>query len=284
LPGYWIYLAENNYRVFVSLFRKLLMLMLISPAKSLDMQAAFPAIEITQARLLEDSQRLIDQLQEFSPDDIKSLMGISEKLSDLNYQRFQNWTQNGAAERCPALFAFQGDVYQGLAADTFTTSEIEFVQQHLRILSGLYGLLRPLDLMQAYRLEMGTKLVNDRGANLYAFWGGKISALIKADMSDQGSSELVNLASNEYFKAVKATLTDTQVITPVFKDFKNGQYKIISFYAKKARGMMVNYAIKHKITQAEELKNFDSAGYRYAGELSDAKQWVFIRDELSTLV
>ncbi|NOR81361.1 MAG: peroxide stress protein YaaA, partial [Methyloprofundus sp.] len=157
-------------------------------------------------------------------------------------------------------------------------------QQHLRILSGLYGLLRPLDLMQAYRLEMGTKLANECGANLYAFWGDKISTLIKADMPDQETSELVNLASNEYFKAVKPKLMDAQIITPVFKDFKNGEYKIISFYAKKARGMMVNYAIKHYITQAEELKNFTSAGYRYADELSDAKQWVFIRDELSTLV
>ena len=260
------------------------MLMLISPAKSLDMQATFPAIETTQARLLGDSQRLIDQLQEFSPDDIKSLMGISEKLSDLNYQRFQDWTQNDAAEQCPALFAFQGDVYQGLAADTLTRDEIEYTRQHLRILSGLYGLLRPLDLMQAYRLEMGTKLANEYGANLYAFWGDKISALIKADMPDKEDSELVNLASNEYFKAVKAKLIDARIITPVFKDFKNGQYKIISFYAKKARGMMVNYAIKHNITQAEELKNFASAGYRYADELSDEKQWVFIRDELGTLV
>jgi len=260
------------------------MLMLISPAKSLDMQTTFPAINTTQARLLDDSQLLIDQLQEFSPEDIKNLMGISEKLSELNYQRFQDWSQTGKTEQCPALFAFQGDVYQGLAADTLSVDEIGFTQKHLRMLSGLYGLLRPLDLMQAYRLEMGTKLLNERGRNLYAFWGDKITELIKADMLDMEASELVNLASNEYFKAVKPKLIDAEVITPVFKDFKNGQYKIISFYAKKARGMMVNYAIKHKITQAEELKNFDSAGYRYADKLSDEKQWVFIRDELSTLV
>jgi len=259
------------------------MLMLISPAKSLDMQATFPVIETTQARLLDDSQLLIDQLQEFSPEDLKNLMGISEKLSDLNYQRFQDWTQTDVTDQCPALFAFQGDVYQGLAANTLTGDEIEFAQQHLRILSGLYGLLRPLDLMQAYRLEMGTKLLNERGGNLYAFWGDKITELIKADLPDSHAPELINLASNEYFKAVKPKLTGARLITPIFKDFKNGQYKIISFYAKKARGMMVNYAIKHKITQAEELKNFDSAGYRYAAELSDEKQWVFIRDELSTL-
>ncbi|RLA25698.1 MAG: peroxide stress protein YaaA [Gammaproteobacteria bacterium] len=254
------------------------MLMLISPAKSLDMQARFPTIASTQARLLGDSQLLIEQLQDFNPEDIKQLMGISEKLADLNYQRFQDWRLTDVVEQCPALFAFQGDVYQGLATDTLSVEEIEFAQQHLRILSGLYGLLRPLDLMQAYRLEMGTKLINARGSNLYAFWGDKISELVKADMPEDESQELVNLASNEYFKAVKPRIIGAQVITPVFKDFKNGRYKIISFYAKKARGMMVNYALKHKITQAEELKNFTSAGYRYADELSDVKQWVFIRE------
>ena len=255
------------------------MLMLISPAKSLDMQASFPAVNATQARFLNDSQQLIDQLQTFSPEEIKNLMGISEKLSDLNYQRFQDWVLSGSTTQCPALFAFQGDAYQGLAVDSLTLDEVDFAQQHLRILSGLYGLLRPLDLMQAYRLEMGTKLVNECGANLYAFWGDKISALINVDMPGDEPQELVNLASNEYFKAVKLQLIDCPIITPVFKDFKNGKYKIISFYAKKARGMMVNYAIKHKITRAEELKNFASAGYRYADEFSDEKQWVFIRRE-----
>ncbi|OQK15650.1 hypothetical protein AU255_15645 [Methyloprofundus sedimenti] len=254
------------------------MLMLISPAKSLDMQAEFPVLKPTQARLLKDSQQLIDQLQTLSPEEIKNLMGISEKLSDLNYQRFQDWVQSGSSAECPALFAFQGDVYQGLDAESLAIDEIEFAQQHLRILSGLYGLLRPLDLMQAYRLEMGTKLFNERGANLYAFWGDKISTLINADMPGEEARVLVNLASNEYFKAVKSQLIEGPIITPVFKDFKNGKYKIISFYAKKARGMMVNYAIKHKITRAEELKNFDSAGYQYANDLSDAKQWVFIRE------
>jgi len=255
------------------------MLMLISPAKSLDMQADFPVLKPTQARFLNDSQQLIDKLQALSPEAIKNLMGISEKLSDLNYQRFQDWVQSGHSIECPALFAFQGDVYQGLAANSLAIDELEFAQQHLRILSGLYGLLRPLDLMQAYRLEMGTKLLNERGANLYAFWGDKISALINADMPGDESQELVNLASNEYFKAVKPQLIEGSIITPVFKDFKNGKYKIISFYAKKARGMMVNYAIKHKITQAEELKNFDSTGYRFAEAHSDEKQWVFIRGE-----
>jgi len=252
--------------------------MLISPAKSLNMQASLPNINRTKARLLDDSQQLINKLQELNPEQIQKLMGISEKLSELNYQRFQDWVQSDSAVQCPALFAFQGDVYQGLGADTLSIDELEFAQQHLRILSGLYGLLRPFDLMQAYRLEMGTKFMNPRGANLYAFWGNKISSLIKADMPTDEAPELVNLASNEYYKAVKPKLISSKIITPVFKDLKNGQYKIISFYAKKARGLMVAYAVKNKITRAEKLKGFDSAGYYFAEELSDDKQWVFIRD------
>jgi len=256
------------------------MLMLISPAKSLDMQANYPTLNTTESRLLDDSQQLIDQLQSFTPEGIKQLMKISEKLSELNYQRFQDWIPQGAATECPALFAFQGDVYQGLAADTFTQEDIKFAQEHCRILSGLYGLLRPLDVIQAYRLEMGTPLKNARGANLYAFWGDKISKLINQDMPKNEALELVNLASNEYFKSIKPKLVTQNIITPVFKDYKNGQYKIISFYAKKARGMMVNYAIKHRITKAEKLKNFTVAGYRFSEEQSQTNQWVFLRDAM----
>jgi cytoplasmic iron level regulating protein YaaA (DUF328/UPF0246 family) len=255
------------------------MLMLISPAKSLNMQATYPQVNTTQARLLEDSQQLIDQLQELTPDDIQELMGVSEKLANLNYQRFQEWSHLDLAIQCPALYAFQGDVYQGVGADSLTVAEVEFAQQHLRILSGLYGLLKPLDQMQAYRLEMGTKLENVRGANLYTFWGDKISELIKQDMAATQAVELVNLASNEYFKSVKPKLIGHEVITPVFKDYKNGQYKIISFYAKKARGLMVRYAVQNKITQAEGLKNFSSDGYHFEESLSSVKQWVFIRSQ-----
>ncbi len=260
------------------------MLMLISPAKSLDMQATFPSVNATQARLLDDSQQLIDQLQELTPDDIQELMGVSEKLANLNYQRFQEWSQLDSAIQCPALYAFQGDVYQGLGADSLAVDEVEFAQQHLRILSGLYGLLQPLDQMQAYRLEMGTKLDNVRGANLYAFWGDKISELIKHDMVACQAVELVNLASNEYFKSVNPKLIGHEVITPVFKDYKNGKYKIISFYAKKARGMMVRYAVQNKITQAEGLKSFSSDGYCFEESLSTAKQWVFIRGNLNKII
>lgn len=256
------------------------MLMLISPAKSLDMQAIPPELDFTSARFLEDSRQLIDRLQALTPDEIQKLMGISTKLANLNYQRFQEWSPLDTARQCPALYAFQGDVYQGLGAESLSIAAVQFAQLHLRILSGLYGLLRPLDQMQAYRLEMGTKLANERGGNLYTFWGDKISTCIQQDMRAIQSTELVNLASNEYFKVVKPKLIGHKVITPVFKDFKNGKYKVISFYAKKARGMMVRFAVQNKITQAEGLKAFVGDGYHFDAGLSNATQWVFTRDKV----
>ena len=252
--------------------------MLISPAKSLDMQTSYPDMKTTEIRFLEDSQLLIDQLQTLNPEEIANLMGISEKLAELNYQRFQDWVAKGSAQECPALFAFKGDVYQGIAVDNFQQDDIAYAQKNLRILSGLYGLLRPLDQMQAYRLEMGTKFTNTRGANLYAFWGNKITDLVNQEMSDNQSTELINLASNEYFKAVKKKDITHKIITPIFKDYKNGQYKIISFYAKKARGMMVAFAVKNKIQQAEQLKEFTSTGYYFSAEQSNETDWVFLRD------
>jgi len=254
------------------------MLMLVSPAKSLDMQANYPALPTSEIRFLNESTELINQLQELNPEDIGKLMGISEKLAALNYQRFQDWLPQDAKEACPALFAFKGDVYQGIAVDGFQQDELEFAQKNLRILSGLYGLLRPFDSMQAYRLEMGTKFKNDKGANLYAFWGSKITELLKQDMTENQSTELVNLASNEYFKAVKIKEIAHKIITPVFKDYKNGKYKIISFYAKKARGLMVAFAVKNKIQQAEQLKDFNSVGYYFSAESSSETEWVFLRD------
>ncbi len=256
------------------------MIILISPAKSLNMQAHYPALNTTVPRLLKDSQQLIQQLQALTPEGIKQLMKVSDNLAELNYQRFQDWTHQGTSHYCPALFAFQGDVYQGLAADTLTQEEIDFAQKHVRILSGLYGLLRPLDLIQAYRLEMGTRLETTRGTHLYAFWGDKISELVNQDMPKNETPALINLASNEYFKSIKSKIVTQRIITPIFKDYKNGQYKIISFYAKKARGMMVHYALKHKITEAELLKNFTMAGYQFSEEQSQADRWVFLRDEI----
>ncbi|UTA47973.1 peroxide stress protein YaaA [Simiduia sp. 21SJ11W-1] len=256
------------------------MLMVISPAKTLDYETPWQYSATTEPDFLADSKALIEQLRKLSPQDISSLMSISDKLGTLNFDRFQQWqtpfTQTNAR---PALLAFKGDVYTGLGAENFAKADFQFAQKHLRILSGLYGLLRPMDLMQAYRLEMGTKFSNDRAKDLYGFWGQKITDALNTQLKKLRSDSLVNLASNEYFKAVKPKSLAVPVITPVFKDCKNGQYKIISFYAKKARGLMAAYAIKERITAAEKLKAFDCDGYYYVAEQSSATEWVFLRDE-----
>lgn len=255
------------------------MLALISPAKTLDFDTRVETSNYSQPAFLEDSQQLIEELRGLSPADISDLMKISDKLGTLNFCRFQDWqlpfTEDNAKA---ALLAFKGDVYTGLQAETFDADDLEFAQSHLRILSGLYGLLRPLDLMQAYRLEMGTGFANQRGKNLYEFWGDKITQALNALLAQQANSPvLVNLASNEYFKAVKERQVEARVVTPVFKDYKGDKYKIISFYAKKARGLMVNYMIKNRLTDVEQLKNFDVEGYAYSESMSSANEWVFIR-------
>ena len=233
----------------------------------------------TQPEFLDDSLELIDQLQGFSPEQVSTLMHISEKLGELNYQRFQDWALPltlGTAKQC--LFAFTGDVYLGLEAKTMSSDELDFAQQHLRILSGLYGLLKPLDLMLPYRLEMGTKLSTERGNNLYDFWGTQLTEALNAELIQEATPCLINLASNEYAKAVKLKTVSAEVITPVFKDEKNGVYKIISFYAKKARGLMSRYIINNRITHAEDIKGFDLGGYYYNPELTTSNAWVFTRD------
>jgi len=254
--------------------------MVISPAKTLDFESAPTTKKQTEPALLEESQLLIDQLKTLAPQDISKLMGISDKLGTLNFDRFQQWqqpfTQDNAKQ---SILAFKGDVYTGLNAEGFNADELNFAQKHLRILSGLYGLLRPLDLMRAYRLEMGTRFTNSKGKDLYEFWGEKITAALNQQLKKNKSDTLVNLASNEYFKSVKKDLLNADIVTPIFKDQKNGQYKIISFYAKKARGLMAAYAIHKKITDAKKLKRFNKEGYRYSAELSQGNDWVFIRDE-----
>lgn len=251
------------------------MIIVLSPAKSLDYESELPTTTHTTPNFLDDSQQLIEQLRKLTPPDIESLMKISPKLADLNFGRFLNWQQPFDLENArQAAFAFTGDVYQGLDATTLTEKQLDFAQKHVRILSGLYGLLKPLDLMQPYRLEMGTKFENDRGKNLYEFWGETLTQAINQESPDV----LINLASNEYFKAIKPKLLDAPVIMPVFKDFKSGQYKIVSFYAKKARGLMTAYIIKNKITKAEKIKNFDTDGYYFSPEQSNEKEWVFLRD------
>ncbi len=256
------------------------MLMLVSPAKTLDYDTPLPIKDFTQPEMLEDAQELIDQLKSLTPTDVASLMGLSDKLAHLNTTRFQHWQQPFTQENArPAIYAFKGDVYTGLDAYTLSKSDMKFAQQHLRMLSGLYGLLKPLDLMQAYRLEMGTKYTNSRGKNLYEFWGDSITEKLNAQL---GSKDvLLNLASNEYFKAVNKKKLKAQIITPVFKDEKNGQYKIISFYAKKARGMMAAFVIKNRIKKIEEIKAFDVAGYKFNPASSTSKEWVFTRAQVN---
>jgi hypothetical protein len=254
------------------------MLMVISPAKTLDFDTASVTQTHTQPRFLDQSSSLIETLRTYSVNDIASLMKLSDKLAGLNVARYASWQPpfdlNNAKQ---AVLAFKGDVYTGLDAETLDEQGFEFAQVHLRILSGLYGVLKPLDLMQPYRLEMGTKLNNAAGKDLYAFWGSQLRESLEQEPA-LADKVLINLASNEYFKAVNAKSLSARVITPVFKDWKNGQYKMISFYAKKARGLMTRYVIDHKLEEPEALKGFDYEGYRYSEEMSKKDEWVFIRD------
>lgn len=256
------------------------MLLVISPAKNLDYDTPAITEHYTQPQHLAHSKQLIEQLRSYSVQDIAELMKLSDKLSALNVARYESWSESFTQDNAKqAMLAFNGDVYSGLNAADFDDDDLAFTQQHLRILSGLYGVLKPLDLMQPYRLEMGTKLNNSRGKDLYAFWGDIITEDLNQTLAEQPTPVLINLASNEYFKAVKPKVLNARIITPVFKDWKNGQYKIISFYAKKARGLMCRYAIKNKIEDAEQLKQFDLAGYQYDENLSKNDTWVFTRKE-----
>ncbi|WP_299082082.1 peroxide stress protein YaaA [uncultured Paraglaciecola sp.] len=256
------------------------MLVVISPAKNLDYDTPAPTNAFTQPEMLDDSQRLIKHCRKLSPAKIGSLMKISDKLAGLNADRYASWqTPFGVTNAKQALLAFNGDVYTGLDAGSFSQQDFDYAQQHLRILSGLYGVLRPLDLMQAYRLEMGTKLDTGKDKNLYQFWDERISHKLNQAINSQGDNVLINLASNEYFKAVKPKALDADIYTPVFQDCKNGQYKVISFFAKKARGMMARYILQNQLTEVKQLQNFDTAGYRYAPEKSHGQELVFTREE-----
>lgn len=258
------------------------MLTVISPAKTLDYDTPPVTPRHTLPQYLDDSQVLIEQLRQLSPPQISELMHLSDKLAGLNAARFGSWTPDFTpANAKQALLAFKGDVYTGLDAQSLGEDDFSYAQDHLRMLSGLYGLLRPLDLMQPYRLEMGTKLPNARGKDLYAFWGTRISEWLNQALADQGDDLLLNLASNEYFSAVKRGVLKARVIDTEFRDFKNGQYKIISFYAKKARGLMTRFVIQERIADPERLKQFDVQGYYYSAEQSSVDKLVFLRDEVS---
>ncbi|RLA22568.1 MAG: peroxide stress protein YaaA [Gammaproteobacteria bacterium] len=254
------------------------MLLVISPAKSLDFETPAKTEKFDQPLFLDESEELVEQLKALEPSALSSLMSISEKLAVLNSNRFLAWQRPFTPENSKqALLAFNGDVYEGLAAESLSESDLDWANEHLRILSGLYGLLKPLDLIQPYRLEMGARFKNQRGKNLYEFWGDKITDRLNQEIAGHKSPVLVNLASNEYFKSVKPRLLKGEVITPVFKDWKNDKYKIISFYAKKARGMMAAYIIKNRLEAPEQLKEFDTAGYVYSAEESTKNEWVFLR-------
>ena len=257
------------------------MLTVLSPAKTLDYETAPITQSATLPRFMDQSALLVEDARGLNPDDIRTLMGVSEQIAHLNHERFMNWQSESTSDNAKqAVLAFKGDVYTGLQAETLSEDDLDFAQTRLRILSGLYGLLRPLDLMQPYRLEMGLKFTNQRGRNLYEFWGEQLTDTLNADLVSAKTEVLINLASNEYFKAVKPKLLNADIITPQFKDLKNGQYKMISFFAKKARGLMARYIIDNRITEPEALKSFSEAGYYYSDEQSQGDQWVFLRDEV----
>ncbi|MDD3354468.1 peroxide stress protein YaaA [Zoogloea sp.] len=260
------------------------MIFVLSPAKALDYQSPLTTSRYTQPDYLDDAAELISGLRALSHADVAGLMGLSDPLAALNVARYAEWSRPFTpANARPAILAFNGDVYDGLEARSFDEEQLDYAQKHLRILSGLYGLLRPLDLMQPYRLEMGTRLANARGKDLYAFWGmtqtEALNGLLAAEMDAGRDAVLVNLASEEYFKSVKTARLKGRLLNVSFEDWKGGRYKIISFYAKRARGLMARHAITHGIEDVEQLKAFCADGYAFAPEVSDQGRWVFRRRE-----
>ena len=258
------------------------MLFLLSPAKSLEFERPLPeGLGHTLPAFIPQSAELIEVARQLAPQDIADLMSISDKLAQLNAARFAAWSPVFTpANSRQALFAFNGDVYEGLDAYSLTAEQIAWAQDHVLMLSGLYGALRPLDLMQPYRLEMGTRLPNSRGSNLYQFWGNRIAQCINERQANDAQPVVINLASQEYFKSVDLKHLKARVVECVFEDYKGGNYKIISFYAKQARGLMARYAIEHRLTQPEQLKSFDVDGYAYAPEVSDTNRLVFRRNAI----
>lgn len=256
------------------------MLAVLSPAKTLDYESELPPHEPTQPDFVEEASELVEILRKLSRPQIQDLMGVSASIADLNYERFRGWSPTMTEDNArAALFAFKGDVYTGFSLENYGKRDLAFAQKQLRILSGLYGLLRPLDLIQPYRLEMGTALENPRGANLYDFWRDRITVALDRALSDSGSRILVNLASKEYFSSIDLEALDAQVVTPQFKDLKKGSYRIVSFYAKKARGRMSDFMIRERIRDPEGLKEFRVDGYRFNPDLSEGSEWTFTRDE-----
>ena len=256
------------------------MLIVLSPAKSLDYKTPALVKTATLPEFVAESAKLITNLKKLAPQEISNLMGLSDQLAALNVGRYRDWSKKFTAENSkPAIYAFNGDVYDGFDVGSLDAKSIAFAQDHIRILSGLYGALRPLDLMQPYRLEMGTSLNNVRGKDLYAFWGDRVTNSLREVLDKQKNPILLNLASEEYFKVVQAKALDCPVISPVFQDAKDGKYKIISFYAKRARGLMARYVVENRISGAAELQDFNFDGYRYYAADSTPNKPIFRRPE-----
>ena len=259
-------------------------MILVSPAKSLDFESKLPTRKFSEPRMLDQSSELVEVMRGYTPDDLSQLMDISPQLAELNFERFQTWEPPFTPKNArPALLAFTGDVYQGMnPGQTFTERDYTHAQKTLRILSGLYGVLRPLDLMQAYRLEMGSKVGTERGRDLYDFWGGRITEVLNHDLAESpGPPILLNLASNEYFNSVRAKDIHVPIISPVFLDrpvnSPDGDHKIISFFAKRARGSMAGWVIRNRVKSVKALAEFDEDGYRFDPKRSTAKRPVFVR-------
>lgn len=256
------------------------MIILMNSSKTLDFQQKASISKYTLPELQKDADQLVKKLRKLSTSDFSKLLKTSEKLTQLNVERYADWqTQVKVSNAKQALLAFRGDIYSGMDVDHYKIKEFNFAQKHVRILSGLYGILRPLDLIQPYRLEMATKLATSRGKNMYAFWGTKINEILKALLKQEKSDTLVNLCSMEYFKAIKSDLLDAKVITPAFKEFRDGSYRFITLYAKKARGMMCNYIIQNHLKEVNDLKSFDVEGYQFNQKISSENEWAFTRGE-----
>ena len=253
------------------------MIAIISPAKTLDFENQIESLE-SKPRFKTEANKLVKELRNKSSKDLQSMMSISEKLADLNVDRFHNFSlTKRPAYAKQAVYAFKGDVYRGLDVESLSQESVDYLQEHLRILSGLYGVLRPMDVIQPYRLEMGTSFSLNGYSSLYEFWGDKLAKALNKDLKEQGNDVIVNLASNEYFKAADRQALKGRVVDVVFKDFNNGSYKIIAVYAKMARGMMVRYMAENKISDVEDLKGFDYEGYRYDADESADNTLVFKR-------
>ncbi len=250
------------------------MIAVISPAKSLDFESIAPCEISMVPHFQKDADYLASKLGKLKTSELGNLLGISQKLAHLNAERYSTWK---TAQLKQALFAYNGDVYDGLDAKTFSLQEIDFSQKHLQILSGLYGLLRPLEIIKPYRIDMGTAFATPKGANLYKFWGDRITDQLKKRIKESGSNVLINLASQEYFSAINTKKLKARIITPGFKDMSNGKYAMVSFFAKRARGMMSRFIIQNSITDFEMLVGFDDSGYRFNHELSKGDNWVFTR-------